>query len=378
MRYPTFFSEDDISGKFELIKPSNSFDYSSITVELIGFIDYYNNPKNSIRFLTLSKDISKNGSLTKDITTYNFNFKKVKLPYESYKGDSVGVKYIIKVNIIKMMRTISYEEEFVVVKPYEEEILKKDDEPITMNVGIKDLLSILIEFEHINYSIHGTLKGFVTFGKVNLLLTKMEVQLLKKETIFGDSASKKAKPKIVATFELIDGGPNKNETIPFRFFLEPYNLTPSYTDVSGNFSVRYYLNLIMKDQKNNKYFKQKEIFLYRLYLKNNKNKYNTLNNKLNDVEQLKDFITEPIDYGDYFSVFNDIDDERENSKDKRDLEPDDFYFRSSLTGYIKDIEENYEKKDIIEDSNAQIKYRMFRNNRSNTSNNFGIKKNKDT
>ena len=273
-----------------------------------------------------------------------------------------------------MMRTISFEEEFVVVKPYEEEILKKDDEPITMNVGIKDLLSILIEFEHINYSIHGTLKGFVTFGKVNLLLTKMEVQLLKKETIFMDAASKKAKPKIVATFELIDGGPNKNETIPFRFFLEPYNLTPSYPDVSGNFSVRYYLNLIMKDQKNNKYFKQKEIFLYRLYLKNNKNKYNTLNSNLNDAEQLKDFITEPIDYGDYFSVFNDIDDERENSKDKRDMEPDDFYFRSSLTGYIKDIEDSYDKKNSIEDSNAQIKYRMFRNNRSNTSNNFGIKK----
>ena len=265
-----------------------------------------------------------------------------------------------------MMRTISYEEEFVVVKPYEEDILKKNDEPITMNVGIKDLFSILIEFEHINYSIHGTLKGFVTFGKVKLLLTKMEVQLLKKETIFGDAASKKEKPKVVATFELIDGGPNKNETIPFRFFLEPYNLTPSYTDVSGNFSVRYYLNLIVKDQNNNKYFKQKEIFLYRLYLKNNKKVYNTLSNKLNDVEQLKDFITEPIDYGDYFSVFNDIDDEKDNSKDKngKDLEPDDFYFRSSLTGFI----------DNKEDSNAQIKYRMFKNNRSNTTFNLGIKK----
>ena len=215
----------------------------------------------------MSKDISKNGSLAKEITLYNFNFKKVKLPYESYKGDSVGVKYVIRVNIVKMMRKISYEEEFAVVRPYKESILKKDDEAISMNVGIKDLLSILIEFEHINYSIHGTLKGFVSFGKVNLLLTKMEVQLLKKETIFGGTATNKAKPKVVATFELIDGGPYKNEIIPFRFFLEPYNLTPSYTDVSGNFSVRYYLNLIIKDQNNNRYFKQKEIFLFRLYLK---------------------------------------------------------------------------------------------------------------
>ena len=265
------------------------------------------------------------------------------------------------------MRTISYEEEFVVVKPYEESILKKNDEPISMNVGIKDLLSVLIEFEHINYGIHGTLKGFVSFGKVNLLLTKMEVQLIKKETIFGAPAQKKTKPKIVATFELIDGGPYKNETIPFRFFLEPYKLTPSYTDVAGNFSVRYYLNLIIKDQKNNRYFKQKEIFLYRLILKNNNNLYNTLNsNNLNDVEQLKDFITEPIDYGDYFSVFNDIDEEKDNSKEKiliKEPEPDDFYYRSNLKGFIIDKDE---------DENEQINNKSLRNMRSNTT--FDIRK----
>ena len=367
VRYPTFFSEDDISGKFELIKPSGSFDYSSITVELIGLIDNYNDPKSSVRFLSLSKDISKNGSLSKDITTYNFIFKKVKLPYESYKGETIGVKYVIKVNINKMMRTISYEEEFVVVKAYDESILKKNDEPISMNVGIKELLSVLIEFDHVNYGIHGTLKGFVSFGKVNLLLTKMEVQLIKKETIFGGAVSKRnEKQKIIATFELIDGGPYKNETIPFRFFLEPYNLTPSYIDIAGNFSVRYYLNLIIKDQKNNRYFKQKEIFLFRLLLKNNNYLFSTLNtngtnnNQLSDIEHLKDFITEPIDYGDYFSVFNDIDDEKETSKDKiniKEPEPDDFYFRSTLTGISID-------KDEEEDN--QMLSKSLRNMRSNT------------
>ena len=367
VRYPTFFSEDDISGKFELIKPSGSFDYSSITVELIGLIDNYNDPKSSVRFLSLSKDISKNGSLSKDITTYNFIFKKVKLPYESYKGETIGVKYVIKVNINKMMRTISYEEEFVVVKAYDESILKKNDEPISMNVGIKELLSVLIEFDHVNYGIHGTLKGFVSFGKVNLLLTKMEVQLIKKETIFGGAVSKRnEKQKIIATFELIDGGPYKNETIPFRFFLEPYNLTPSYIDIAGNFSVRYYLNLIIKDQKNNRYFKQKEIFLFRLLLKNNNYLFSTLNtndtknNHLSDIEHLKDFITEPIDYGDYFSVFNDIDDEKETSKDKiniKEPEPDDFYFRSTLTGISID-------KDEEEDN--QVLSKSLRNMRSNT------------
>ena len=318
-------------------------------MELIGLIDNYLDSNNSVRFLTLSKDISKNSSLTKNVTKYNFNFPKVKLPYESYKGDSIGVKYFIKVTL-KTMRTITYEEEFAVINPNDESILKKNDEPISMNVGIKDLLSVLIEFDHINYGIHGTLKGFVSFGKVNLLLTKMEVQILKKETIFGVEAKKKAKPKVLATFELIDGGPYKNETIPFRFFLEPYNLTPSYIDVAGNFSVRYYINLIIKDQRNNRYFKQKEIFLYRLFLKNNKYSNNTWNNNVLDnnefidVGDLKNYITEPIDYGDYFSVFNEVDEEEKNKEKGDDDREDEFIYKSNLKGYVQGKEKEFKEK----------------------------------
>ena len=59
---------------------------------------------------------------------------------------------------------------------------------------------------------------------------------------------------------------------------------------------------------------------------------------LNDIEHLKDFITEPIDYGDYFSVFNDIDDEKENSKGK--------IYINNLKGIIKDLKNGYNPKGI--------------------------------
>ena len=210
-------------------------------MELIGLIENFLEPKNSVKFLSLSNDISKNGNLSKDKNIFHFNFKKVKLQYESYKGDLIELKYFIKVTINRTMRSFTYEEEFAVIKPYEGDVLKKNDEPISMNIGIKDLLSILFELNHINYSIHGTLKGSVTFGKVNLMITKMDIQLLKKETIYGNSSSNKnIKMKIIASYELIDGGPYKNETIPFRFFLSPYNLTPTYVDIASYFSVRYY------------------------------------------------------------------------------------------------------------------------------------------
>ena len=318
-----------------------------------------------MKFLSLNNELSKNGILSKEKTIFNFNFKKVKFQYESYRGDLVCLKYFIRVNIVKTMRTFSYDGEFAVIKPYDAEILKKNDEPISMHVGIKDLLNILIELNHINYSIHGTLKGGVTFGKVKLLITKMELQLIKKETIYNNTNSdKNSKTKVVASYELIDGGPYKNETIPFRLFLSAYNLTPTYKDISGYFSTRYYLNLVFKDQEDNRYFKQKEIFLFRLFLENN-NKINK-----NNIEYLKDFITEPIDYGDYFSSFNiddDIDDDKKNKNDliktkTKEPEPSDFFFKSNLKGFISD-------EDINDDNFINIK------NRSNSV--FDIKINKD-
>ena len=318
-----------------------------------------------MKFLSLNNELSKNGVLSKEKNIFNFNFKKVKFQYESYRGDLVCLKYFIRVNIVKTMRTFSYDEEFAVIKPYDAEILKKNDEPISMHVGIKDLLNILIELNHVNYSIHGTLKGGVTFGKVKLLITKMELQLIKKETIYNNTNSdKNSKTKVVASYELIDGGPYKNETIPFRLFLSAYNLTPTYKDISGYFSTRYYLNLVFKDQEDNRYFKQKEIFIFRLFLENN-NKINK-----NNIEYLKDFITEPIDYGDYFSSFNiddDIDDDKKNKNDliktkTKEPEPSDFFFKSNLKGFISD-------EDINDDNFINIK------NRSNSV--FDIKINKD-
>ena len=339
-KYPTFFPDEDITGKIEITRPSASFDYTSITVELVGLIENFIEPSNSIKFLSLTNDLSKNGYLTKQLNIFNFNFKKVKLQYESYKGDLIELKYFIRVTINRTMRSFSYEEEFAVIKPYDKEILKKNDEPISMNIGIKNLLSILFELNHVNYNIHGTLKGSVTFGKVNLLITKMELQIMKKETIYANTNNKKnIISKIISTYELIDGGPYKNETIPFRLFLSTYNLTPTYIDIASYFSTRYFLNLVIIDQENNRYFKQKEIFLFRLYI----NPKGKIHNLSNNIDQLKNYITEPIDYGDYFSSFNNDDENKEdNYLDNKFKEPkeSDFYFRSNLKGFINDENEN--------------------------------------
>ena len=63
----------------------------------------------------------------------------------------------------------------------------------------------------------------------------------------------------------MDGAPMKGETIPIRLFLGGVEqLTPTCRDVNKKFSARYYLNLVLTDEENRRYYKQQEITLYRL------------------------------------------------------------------------------------------------------------------
>ena len=54
------------------------------------------------------------------------------------------------------------------------------------------------------------------------------------------------------------------ETIPIRLFLGGFELTPTFRDVNKKFSTRYYLNLVLIDEENRRYFKQQEITIYRI------------------------------------------------------------------------------------------------------------------
>ena len=151
-----------------------------------GVIEKYGNIKKTKHFLELTQDICQPDEVTQDKIILEFNFQNVRLPYESYKGDYASVKYYIKIIIALTVKNTEYEKEFAVVNPHNSTILEKNDEPIKMQVGMKNKLSLAIYFQHKNYSCRGTLKGFIAFNYLNINLKFMEVQIVRREIIFGD------------------------------------------------------------------------------------------------------------------------------------------------------------------------------------------------
>lgn len=104
--------------------------------------------------------------------------------------------------------------------------------------------------------------GKIYFLLVRIKIKHMEITIIKKETTgighntFNDNEN-------IAKYEIMDGAPVRGESIPIRLFLAGYDLTPTMKDINKKFSVRYYLNLVLVDEEDRRYFKQQEIILWR-------------------------------------------------------------------------------------------------------------------
>jgi len=149
------------------------------------------------------------------------------------------------------------------------------DEPIRMEVGIEDCLHIEFEFNKQNYHLEDVIIGKIDFVLVKIKLKYMEIALIRRE-ISGEGAKNVAtatnsskdiltETQTLVRYEVMDGQPVKGESIPVRLFLRGIagDLTPTYESIYNRFSVQYFLNLVLVDEEDRRYFKQSEIFLWR-------------------------------------------------------------------------------------------------------------------
>jgi vacuolar protein sorting-associated protein 26 len=137
-----------------------------------------------------------------------------------------------------------------------------DNPGIKMEVGIEDCLHIEFEYAKAKYHLKDVVVGKIFFLLVRIKIKHMEVEIRRREST-GVGPNTYNESETIAKYEVMDGAPVRGESIPVRLFLSPYDLTPTYKNVSDRFSVKYYLNLVLVDEEDRRYFKQQEITLYR-------------------------------------------------------------------------------------------------------------------
>ncbi|KAH8056273.1 hypothetical protein JL722_7577 [Aureococcus anophagefferens] len=154
---------------------------------------------------------------------------------------------------------------------------------IKMEVGIEECLHIEFEYDKTKYHLNDIIIGKVYFLLVRIKIKHMELAIIRREAA-GSGPQMYNDSETITKFEVMDGAPVRGECIPIRLFLSNFvrarrvrlvfcffchgliiaqNLTPTYRNINNKFNVRYYLNLVLVDQEERRYFKQQEITLYR-------------------------------------------------------------------------------------------------------------------
>ena len=262
-RLPTLASSENVTGKVIInLNSSKTFEHKGIKLELLGSIQTAKDQKDIMRFISLSKELSSPNTLNRDKTTFPFAFNNAPKQHETYRGASKNVKYILRLTIETRFRSLTYDQEFFVINP--QPITSLDDEdnkPIQLEFDIDNVLHVLFDVQKSHYGVKGMLEGCFTFLKVGNRFSAMEMQIIRKEV--ENVSGAKPDTKVIVRYEIMDGGPIKNEVIPFVLDLKPYKLGPTMINIGNKFSVRYYINLVLNYDQS-RVDRQHEIVLHRI------------------------------------------------------------------------------------------------------------------
>ncbi|VEN61828.1 unnamed protein product [Callosobruchus maculatus] len=255
-----YYDGETVSGKvnISLKKPGSKLEHQGIKVEFIGQIEMFYDRGNHHEFISLVKELARPGEMIAN-SSYPFEFSCVEKPFEVYTGANVRLRYFLRVTIIRRLADIVKEVDIAVhtLSSYPEM-----NNSIKMEVGIEDCLHIEFEYNKSKYHLKDVIVGKIYFLLVRIKIKHMEIAIIKKETT-GSGPNTFTENGTIAKYEIMDGAPVRGESIPIRVFLAGYELTPTMRDINKKFSVRYFLNLVLMDTEDRRYFKQQEITLWR-------------------------------------------------------------------------------------------------------------------
>jgi len=259
-RFFLFYDGESVTGKVNITlhRKTGRLEHHGIKIEFIGQIELYYDRGNHHEFLSLVKELARPGDLTQN-TSFDFEFNQVEKPYESYTGANVRLRYFLRVTVVRRLTDMTKELDIAVhtLATYPEM-----NNPIKMEVGIEECLHIEFEYNKSKYHLKDVIVGKIYFLLVRIKIKHMEIAIIKRETT-GSGPNTFHENETIAKYEIMDGAPVRGESIPIRVFLAGYDLTPTMRDINKKFSVRYYLNLVLVDEEERRYFKQQEITLWR-------------------------------------------------------------------------------------------------------------------
>ncbi|CAK0801610.1 unnamed protein product [Prorocentrum cordatum] len=266
---------EDVAGVAVVsVRPGKKVEHQGIQVQLVGQVDMIHDKANNYDFFSITKDLEPPGILYES-KQYKWKFGSVDKTDETYRpgiytyssfpfspsGINVRLRYFVRLCVVRNYATnITKEIDMVVQNLYPQPELNNT---LKMEVGIEDCLHIEFEYDKAKYHLKDVVVGKVYFLLVRIKIKHMELNIVRREATGASGGQQQTDNETLTKFEIMDGAPVKDQCIPVRLYMNGFDLTPTYKNVQNKFSVKYFLNLVLVDEEDRRYFKQQEIFMYR-------------------------------------------------------------------------------------------------------------------
>ena len=191
---PLFTDGDTVAGTVHISpSPGKRVDHLGVKIEVLGQIELYFDRGNAHDFVSLVREVMTPGELVAPMSV-PFEFKDVQLPYETYQGINVRLRYAVRVTMQRSYgNTVAQEFRFLVrnagIPP------QLDGPGIKMEVGIEDCLHIEFEYNQAKYHLKDVVVGKIFFLLVRIKIKHMEVEIRRREsTGSGPNTYNEARP----------------------------------------------------------------------------------------------------------------------------------------------------------------------------------------
>ncbi|XP_020276652.1 vacuolar protein sorting-associated protein 26A-like isoform X2 [Asparagus officinalis] len=216
---PLFENHETIAGEVS-IDPlhGKKVEHVGVKIELLGQIELYFDRGRFYDFTSLVRELDVPGEIYEK-KSYPFEFSTVEMPYESYNGVNVRLRYILRVTISRnYVPNIVVQQDFW-VRNYTP--VPSINNSIKMEVGIEDCLHIEFEYNKSKYHLKDVIIGKIYFLLVRIKIKNMELEIRRREST-GSGPNTYVETETLAKFELMDGAPVR--AISFRSFKVSYCL----------------------------------------------------------------------------------------------------------------------------------------------------------
>jgi len=271
--YPIYSTDQNVSGfvNLKLENRNKPYEHLGVNIEFIGRTEVFSlmEGKPFHNFISVKKELLSPGVLTSS-SRVPFSFQNLDLQDETYGGRNICLRHFIRVTLERKFLPPKVKEKDIIIQKMQSidhilQNMNKQNKPIKMEVGIEDCLHIEFEFNKKYYHLSEIIHGQVNFLLVRIKIKHMEISLIRRESeILKDSTN--TETQTLVKYEIMDGAPVKGTSIEVKLHLKgvpALSLTPTYDATNHRFGVKYFLNLVLVDEEDRRYFKQQEVVLYR-------------------------------------------------------------------------------------------------------------------